>query len=544
MKLSANYQSLLNKGIDSLKKNQLQLAKKYFLQIYNKYPSHPTLTENISKICIDLHEFEEAHIFLLRSLNKSPNDYTLLVTCAYVQLKIGILSEAEKNIKNAIKINPEKVEAYQSLTAILIAKEDLQGALTSATDALKINPFSVTSLNNLGATLTKLNNLHDAKSCFETSLAIEPENNFLAIFNLASIEYKLFNIQTSIELFEKILNSNSTLNREYLIPTKWSLSSLYLHVGDLDKGWEYYKYGFDLTNSIQNRRAPNRSFTKPRWDFKPLNGKILLIWCEQGLGDEIDFLSILPDLPYMTESIIIECDKRLVKILSTNFPQIHFRETSYKNDFILSSMHDDFDFQVPIGDLMKLYRNDISKFQKVSSYLKVDEPLKSKFKSDLDNISKKKKIGICWRSGKLNPERNINYTNLADWGDIFKLSEEFDFVNLQYGECEDELLNAESLYGLKIIRWPKLDLKNDLDSVAALLSNLDLVVTIGSAVSCLAGAVGTKQLLMMPDNWSFFGQKNYSPFLNKKLIIPKHGSGVTDVLVLVAEQIKTKQAFN
>jgi tetratricopeptide (TPR) repeat protein len=538
MKLPHSYQLLHKKALNAIDKKNLDLAKKYLLQIYLKYPNHPTLIENISKICIELNQFEDAHIFLLRSLNRNPNDYIILTTCGYVQLKIGLLSEAEKNIRNAINIYPERIEAYHSLTAILIAKEDFNGALQVSLESLKIDPFSTKSLNNLGASLTKLNQLDEAKSCFETSLTISSNYNFLALYNLGSIEYKLNNIQSSIKRFEEIIKNSSKYTLEELIQTKTAISYSYLNNGDISKGWDYYKYGFNVANPIQNRRSPDRNFNKPQWNYEPLNGKTLLIWCEQGLGDEFLFLSILPNLPFDNESIIIECDNRIVNILSLNFPKIKFRASSYKNDFIKSSVFDDFDLQIPIGNLMSLYRSNINDFPKITNYLQPNQTLKSHYKSKLCSHSNKLKIGICWRSGKLNTERNVDYTNLIEWRPIFELATNFDFVNLQYGECEDEIIEVEKIFNINIIRWPELDLKNDLDSIIALIATLDCVITIGSAVSHIAGAIGTKQLLLTPRSWVHLGQ-NYHPFFNCiKLLIPDNGKRVSDVLEQAATELK------
>jgi len=538
MHISKKYSLILNKAISFEKNNQLEIAKNYYSKVYAQYPAYPNLTENISKICIALKAYEEAHIYLLRSLNKNPKEYTVLVTCAYVQLKIGLLSEAEKNLRKAISINPEKIEAHLSLTAVLIASENINSALLAAIDALDIQPQSITALNNLGAVFTKLNKLNDAKLCFETSIKINSKENIYAQYNLGSIEYKLKNINLSIQIFENILNSNSIINNEILIQTEYALSYSYLYIGNLKQGWEFYKHGFDLANSIQNRRAPNRSFEKPYWNFEPLNGKVLLIWCEQGLGDELIFLSALHELCMYSKNIIVECDKRLIMLLSTTFPEIYFRSTIYKNDFKLSSIHSDFDFHIPIGDLFGFYRQDIKNFQRSMPFLNATQELKDYYRTKLSNISSKKKIGISWRSGKLNLERNVNYTQLTDWENIFEMSNDFEFINLQYGDCEEEIATVEELYNIKIIRWNDLDLKNDLHSVSALIASLDMVISVGTAVSAIAGATGAATLLLSHRGWDNFGTNYYPAFNSIKVIMPSDHAPVSDCLSLVVDELK------
>jgi len=536
-KLTVQTNLMLKKGLAYEQKGKLSEAKECFMQIYSQYPDYPDLTNYIAKICISLNEYEEAHIMLLRSLNKNPLDYTILVSCAYVQLKLGILSEAEKNILNAISIDDSKIEAYLSLAAILVAKEDLNSALKAATRALAIDPFSINALNNLGAIFTKLGDSKSATSCFETSLVINNKSNCTATYNLASILYLDGELEASIKLFESLLDSKQSIKQEFDSQAKYSLSFAYLSKGDLLKGWTYYTYGFDYANPIQNRRAPNRSFTKPKWNFSDLNGQTLLVWGEQGIGDEVFFYSVLHELIDIDGTIIVECEPRLIKTLSRSYPNFKFRRSEYKDDFILSEVNSDYDVHISAGDLMGHFRTSIDDFNRGGPYMKADEKKSIVFKNRLSSISTKPKIGICWRSGKLTALRNTHYTNLKDWHPIFKLKNEYDFINLQYGECEQELLEIEELYDIKIHRWEDLDLKNDIESVVALIASLDYVVSIGSAVAALAGAVDANVILMSKKSWTNFGTNKYPVFNNINVLFPQLSSSVSTVIPLVAQKL-------
>ena len=162
------------------------------------------------------------------------------------------------------------------------------------------------------------------------------------------------------------------------------------------------------------------------------------------------------------------------------------------------------------------------------------------YSTKLNNISKKPKIGISWRSGKLSSLRNVHYTNLKDWGSIFELSDKYDFVNLQYGDCEEELLEVEKIYNFKIHRWNELDLKNDIDSVYSLISSLDYVVSIGSAVAAFAGSVGTKVLLMYKKSWANFGTDGYPAFANVEVLRPEKDSPVATVIPIAAHILNSE----
>lgn len=122
--------------------------------------------------------------------------------------------------------------------------------------------------------------------------------------------------------------------------------------------------------------------------------------------------------------------------------------------------------------------------------------------------SDKKKIGICWRSGMLSLNRNDSYSSLLDWKELLT-DDRFQIVNMQYGDCEDEILEAEKKYGIEILRFADLDLKNDLDSVVALASKLDVVVTVMTSVSELTYWSGTQNICIGKRSWSFLGTNKF-----------------------------------
>jgi ADP-heptose:LPS heptosyltransferase len=137
--------------------------------------------------------------------------------------------------------------------------------------------------------------------------------------------------------------------------------------------------------------------------------------------------------------------------------------------------------------------------------------------------------------------RNDHYTVLSDWRDILS-QPDLQFINLQYGEPEDELLEMELALGIQILRWPDIDLKNDLESVLALCSCLDSVISVGTAVSSLAPAVGTPTLLLTKQNWIMLGEDRFYPWhQNVKPLVASKGELVASKLKEVLQHIKPVQ---
>jgi len=141
----------------------------------------------------------------------------------------------------------------------------------------------------------------------------------------------------------------------------------------------------------------------------------------------------------------------------------------------------------------------------------VDPHKKQKFMERLAPYRDKKLVGFCWRSGKLDPTRNLGYTSIFDWEPVLRL-DEVRLVNLQYGDCEAELQAVEKRLGVSVIRWRDLDLKDHLDEVFALISCLDLVATVPTAVFPMAGAVGTEAVRIGGAGWATLGERYSDPF--------------------------------
>jgi tetratricopeptide (TPR) repeat protein len=364
-----------------------------------------------------------------------------------------------------------------------------------------------------------------AREAFKTALAIDP-NYVPTIVNFAQLEVKLGRHNEAIVLYENILkNQTLTKNHEQLI--KYFLSYSYLFNGDLKKGWDYYEFGFGALLPLSSLRSM-RKFQQPKWNGQPIGSKTLMIWREQGIGDEIEFLSCLPDALNVTKNIILECEARLVGFYSRLYPQIVVR-TESNNDRGEQLTHD-FDYQCPVGSLPRLFRQEIKDFTKTSRpYLSMVD-LKINFSQRLAKYEKLL-VGISWRSGKLQAGRNNHYSVLSDWKELLT-HPRVQCVNLQYGDCESELNQVESQFGIEILRWPELDLKNDLESVVALIQNLDCVVSVGTAVSSLSAASGVKTFLLTPRTWILLGQTDQYPWFDSVVpLVSEHGQ-------LVAENIK------
>jgi hypothetical protein len=332
--------------------------------------------------------------------------------------------------------------------------------------------------NNLGACLAEQGQRAEALAVLCHVVERHPDNA-AAWANLGVATKNLGDLNTAIQSFDRALMLEPAHAN-----ARWNRSLCLLGKGRLAEGWVDYEGRWKASEHCQER-----PFTQPRWDGSDPAGKTILVWLEQGLGDRILFASMLPDLVRAGAHCVLECDLRLVTLFARSFPDAEVvPDTEPPHP---RTRQPDIDFQIPAGSLARWFRSNLDSFPKKSGYLVPDAVEVERWRERLAELGEGLKVGICWRSGITRGMRSIYYSQLNQWGPILTLPD-VQFVNLQYGQCAEELKEAEALFGTRINGWQDMDLKDDQDGLAALMSALDLVISAGTAVDALAGAVGVE----------------------------------------------------
>jgi len=258
--------------------------------------------------------------------------------------------------------------------------------------------------------------------------------------------------------------------------------------GRLDIGWEKY----EARHIFCQRRPP----PQPLWTGQPLEGKSLLIWREQAVGDEIGFASCFPEIICEAKQCIITCDLRLQTLYRRSFPGAVFLGGLPGGEDHQRWQRMRVDYQVPAGNIYRYRRFDLSQFPKRRGFFVVDQDRYSYWKSRLSQLSAKPKVGISWLGGK----RRDRTISPELWERILSIRD-VTFVNLQYGNVRAALEIAKHDLGVEVHDFKELDLMHDLDDQAALISALDLIITVPNTTMHLAGAVGASVRLLFAHEW-------------------------------------------
>lgn len=289
-----------------------------------------------------------------------------------------------------------------------------------------------------------------------------------------------------------------------------SMAGPLMRSGRIVEGWQHYQKRRDR---IVLEAPPGTEI----WKGGDPEGKKLLVLAEKGIGDEIRFASCYRDLGQIDASVYVSADPRFMSLLKRSFPSVNFvpsernqlggwRKRSVRGGtFRLSRALNmnlfcfamQFDYLCMSGDLPSFFRRERAAFPSHEGYLVLDPDRRAEWRRRLEALGPGLKVGITWRSASRNFRRDQNYFSIEQLAPVLR-TEGVHFVNLQYDDCEEELTRLEDDHGLAVHRWDDVDLKDDLEGVAALIKELDLVIAPHTMVKELSGAVGTQTLFMVP----------------------------------------------
>ena len=508
--MSIKHQQLL-KAEKLLHSGSYAEAIQLLSSLLGKAPNHASCLMMRGEAYLRNEQFENALTDYAKVVEADSKNILALNNFSLALIRCNKPHEAKEIIQYIHELDPDNFGGFINLGKIHQALGEYQDAVSSAMRAVEIDPKSSLAYLNLGTAIGALGHAESAKQAFLMSIFLDP-TNVTAKINIAQIEDKSGNYSEAILMYGNILTLKNITPLESDL-AKYYLSYSYLSIGQLEKGWELYDYGFSDLLPTGANRSP-RKFKQPAWNGDLTETQTILVWREQGLGDEILFSTCLNDLHNSNLKIIFECDVRLVDIFQRIYPKFKVREEAFNNEYY--PFYDDFELNLGIGSLPRYLRKNLSDFVKQPIIWKPLQECVKLVKSKFQPYRNKTLIGICWRSSLLSVERNLHYTGLRDW-EFLLCNPNYQFVNLLHGNCEAEISEVEKLFGINILRWDDIDLKNDLEMVLALVSELDCVVSIGSAVSVIAASAGVNTLVLLQRSWVLVGNpEKYSWYPNVK----------------------------
>ncbi len=416
---------------------------------------------------------------------------------AMVASRHGRLELAVKFFRNAIRLKPGQPYFHFHLAEALVRMEQMVEAENHYMTAIRFQPGFAAAHVNLGNLRFNQGRHLEAVGCYEQAVHLDPGQT-VALYNLGVISQEYGKHEQALEFFQQALTTTPDSAK---LHTARAFSLLMLE--RFEEGWREYAWRWKM-DDMSPRVCP-----APRWQGDDIAGKRLYVYTEQGFGDALMFSRYLPELRQRGVTVLLECKPELLRL---------FRDSGLADRVVARKPGDDspppfdYDRHLPLLDLPALFNTTLATIPKTIPYLHPDPALMEKWSQRLGSRRQSPpelRVGISW-SG--NPEAAANRNRACTLADLRPLLSVpgVVFYSVQKGPPARELTGLADNPGIENLD-PEL---TDFAESAALLCNLDLLISTDTAVVHLAGALGveTWTLLHTASEWRWLMSRTDSPW--------------------------------
>jgi Flp pilus assembly protein TadD len=398
----------------------------------------------------------EAEEIYRRLLLEKPEHPDVLHLLGAICVQSDRMEEGAELFRRAVLINPESAEYRKNLSAACRRLGQVDEAITESMRAIELKPDFAEAFNNLAGALGDAGRWGEAAAALMRALAVRPDYAE-AHFNLAM--------------------------------------QLLIH-GDFERGWKEYEWRTRMASA-----APAREFWRPPWDGRDPSGKTILLWCEQGLGDAIQFIRYARPLIERGAKVVVECPIPLVRLFRQSLEGVEVAA--------IGQPLPPFDVHYPLLSLPMALGTTLGTIPGRASYIAASPEQEKARAGRFDKSRQFLRVGLVWagRGTHLNDRnRSIRLDQLARLRKVAGVS----FYSLQKGPAGAQA--AEGAFAGELIDWTA-ELEDFADT-AALVANLDLVISVDTAVAHLAGAMGKPVWLLLPTppDWRWMLKRQDSPW--------------------------------
>ncbi|MEY3219363.1 MAG: hypothetical protein RIT27_720 [Pseudomonadota bacterium] len=439
---------------------------------------------------IEQNNHSQAIDFYEKALTQTPNHFITNFKIAASYLALEHYSSAIQHYRNAL-IYKEDEASWNNLGGAYRAIKDFNNALICNGEVLKLNPFSVQAYSNRGFILQNAGRPHEAIAACRVALGFD--ENYGGAYNNLGLAFNDLNYMNDAQMaFRQAITLH--LSKETIDDAlgHLNLSLTLLKTANFSDGWKEYEWRCIF------EKAKYSVHKKPRWMGEPLNGKRLLIQWEQGLGDTMQFVRYIPLIS--NAAILLTCQKNLEPLLK-DFPNV---ETLIPQTDMLP-VSQEFDVWIPLLSLPYLFKTNLSNIPANIPYLFADPEKIKQWKNHLS--TNQLKIGIAWAGNPKHPNDRNRSCSVSFFSNLAKEFPNIQFYSLQKGSQTQQLTPD----------MPIISLEKELinfSETAAVLKNLDLIISVDTSIIHLAGALGCSAWVLLPfaADWRWLINRETSPW--------------------------------
>jgi Flp pilus assembly protein TadD len=478
-----------NLGFYLKEKGRLEEAMAAFRRAIELKPEDFQAHYNLGNALKEMGRLDEAIAAYERAIQCDPDSAEARSDLGNALWETGRLEEAVAACNQAIALRPDLASAWNNLGITLGQQDRVDEAITAFNRAIQLQPDIAEMHNNLGFALMKNDRSHEATVAYSNAVALKPDsaeshyNLGTALGSTGRHDEAIVECQRAIQLKPDFADAH------------WNLGLIRLARGELKSGWAEYEWRWKVKSLSRTPRV----FTQPRWDGSPLHGKTILLHTEQGFGDAIQFFRYAPLVVQRGGRVVLECCRPLRRL--------------FENQETISQLVDEnelppeFDLYCALLSLPLVMGTDRPEQIPANvPYLHAPRVCQAAWKQKLSRDESTLKIGVAWSGGPKPLGRSISLAQLAPLAEIPGVT----FYSLQVGSAAKEARRAPA--GMKLIDCSH-DL-HDFADTAGLIANLDLVISVDTAVAHLAGAMGKPvwTLLKFSPDWRWLLDRDDSPW--------------------------------
>jgi len=446
-------------------------AESLYRQILSIVPNHPVALYNLGVIARQFNHNQVAVDLITRAMTLAPSAEGLTFL-GDLFMSLERLAEAEQAFGQALRLRPEEPATWANHATSLWRLKRPEEAKADYEQALKLDPNHAPSLHGLMNALGDIGDVQGALAAGKKAAELGTNTaGFWSDYGVAATEF--LDIDTAIDAHERALKLDPTFGTAH-----YNLAQTLLMRGDFARAWPQHEWRW------QSARFPSarRNFPCPQWDGSPMPDKTVFVHAEQGLGDAIMFARYLPMVARRAK-MVVECQAELVEMLKT--------VEGVGKIIPRGEQPGEFEFHIPMLSLPLVFNTTRETIPADVPYVRADESKVAGWESRLAD-DRNSRIGIAWAGSPIHPNDRRRSMKLEQFAPL--AIDGVSFYSLQKGPHASQAANGIS--GVKVHDLSP-DL-NDFTDTAALLMNLDLVISIDSAPIHAAGALARPVWVMLP----------------------------------------------
>jgi tetratricopeptide (TPR) repeat protein len=477
-------------------------------------PDFPDAFSNLGFLCVGLGDLQLAEKFLRRALELQPNHVNANCNLANVLVNRGDTAGALAQCRIALSLDPHNALILCNYGALCTDTGDLQTAVNALRRSIAIDPINIDARCNLANALAKQGDVLAAAETTRNALALNPRHA-LTLCNFGVLQDSLGNFDEAVRLYLRSLDAEPDFKL-----AQYNLSIQRLSAGDFAAGWRDYEARWDLPE-FRNQRPPD--LLQPQWRGEEIRGSRIVIHSEQGLGDTIQFARYLPMLAALGTTVVVRVPAALVHIVSTLDPSVHVVPADSKEGA-------DFEWRCPLMSLPLAFNTHLATIPATVPYLKAN-PIATEGWS-LRLPARGLRVGLVWAGSPGHPRDRERSIALEQFGRLTRAVHRATggrgvaFYSLQKGPAAHDLAASEELFPITDLS----EYLEDFTDTAAMIANLDLLISVDTAVAHLAGALGKPvwMLVSRVSDWRWLRDRSDSPWYPNVVLFRQAALGQWD----------------